>query len=237
MALGSYDANGIWHYGESDNIALFSDTLNKLADSASSAITADRSRLASLEAGSLSGLIPIKPTSVDKSGGTASVNTLGLITLTNVTSFTVNGVFSSSYARYRVVFTVTGCTTTANIYLRYAAAGIVNSSTGYSYDNIYHIAGASVSADGGNGVANMTAGAVYLGASAGVAATYVYEFTNQAIAGPSMHMFSGGASVSGAGRTDTGFGTFNNNNVFDGFNLYPSGGNINATVQVFGYND
>lgn len=46
---GFYDANGVWKYGESDSIALFSDTMNKGMTSVSSAISADRTRLTTLE--------------------------------------------------------------------------------------------------------------------------------------------------------------------------------------------
>lgn len=46
---GFYDANGVWKYGETDSIALFSDTLNKGMTSVSSAISADRTRLTTLE--------------------------------------------------------------------------------------------------------------------------------------------------------------------------------------------
>lgn len=56
MATGNYDANGIWQYGESDDIALFSDLLNLGQDSVSDAFTDDRSRITfienNLEAGS-----------------------------------------------------------------------------------------------------------------------------------------------------------------------------------------
>jgi hypothetical protein len=51
MAAGAgfYDANGVWQYGETDAIALFSDTLNKGMDSVSDAIGADRTRLTTAE--------------------------------------------------------------------------------------------------------------------------------------------------------------------------------------------
>lgn len=49
MATGAYDANGIWQYGESDPIALFSDLLNLGQESTSDAFTDDRSRIAFLE--------------------------------------------------------------------------------------------------------------------------------------------------------------------------------------------
>lgn len=49
MATGAYDANGIWQYGEDDNIALFSDLLNLGQESTSDAFTDDRARIAFLE--------------------------------------------------------------------------------------------------------------------------------------------------------------------------------------------
>ena len=51
MATGSPDTNGIWKYGEDDNIALVSDLLNLGTTSTSTAFTADRARLATVEAG------------------------------------------------------------------------------------------------------------------------------------------------------------------------------------------
>jgi hypothetical protein len=49
MSAGFYDANGVYQYGESDPIALFSATLNKGMDSVSDAIGLDRIRLTKLE--------------------------------------------------------------------------------------------------------------------------------------------------------------------------------------------
>ena len=49
MATGAYDANGIWQYGEDDDIALFSDLLNLGQESVSDAFTDDRSRITYIE--------------------------------------------------------------------------------------------------------------------------------------------------------------------------------------------
>lgn len=49
MATGLLDANGIWNYGEDDNIALFSDLLNLGTESTSDAFTVDRARIATVE--------------------------------------------------------------------------------------------------------------------------------------------------------------------------------------------
>lgn len=125
MAVGSYDANGIYQYGESDNISPFATTLNKLAGSTSSAFTSDRNRIATLEAGSLSGLIPIKPSSVTISGGTATVNDLGLVTWgSGTTTVTLNNVFSANYKNYRFVHRGNANTDSNNeVRLRFANGG------------------------------------------------------------------------------------------------------------------
>jgi hypothetical protein len=49
MATGAYDANGIWQYGEDDDIALFSDLLNLGQESTSDAFTDDRARITLIE--------------------------------------------------------------------------------------------------------------------------------------------------------------------------------------------
>lgn len=49
MAAGYYDANGVYQYGESDPIALYSDFMNLGQASVSSQFTNDRARIATLE--------------------------------------------------------------------------------------------------------------------------------------------------------------------------------------------
>jgi hypothetical protein len=55
-----------------------------------------------------SGLVPIVPTSVSVGGGTATVGTNGQVTFTSATtSLSLNGVFSSAYDNYRIVYRAT----------------------------------------------------------------------------------------------------------------------------------
>ena len=51
-----------------------------------------------------SGLVPIVPSSVTVGSGSSSVDSMGNITLTDVSSVSLNGVFSSAYKSYRVLF-------------------------------------------------------------------------------------------------------------------------------------
>lgn len=70
MAAGAgfYDAQGIWQYGESDAIALFSDTLNKGMDSVSDVVGFLKASVISLDEGyneiidRLGGWFPFTPT-------------------------------------------------------------------------------------------------------------------------------------------------------------------------------
>lgn len=49
------------------------------------------------------GLVPIIPVSVDKGAGTVSVSSTGVVTLTNVTNFSLNGVFSALFKNYMLI--------------------------------------------------------------------------------------------------------------------------------------
>lgn len=233
MAVGTYDANGIWHYGESDNIAPFSTTLNKLADSASSAITADRARISTLEAGSLSGLIPVVPSSVEKSGGTASVNGVGLVTFANVSSLSLNNAFTTNFANYKVIISG-GCiasiiNTALRLQMRLAG---VNSAANFYQNGSVQVGSATPAAYTTSNIAWLDLGAMttnnYYSA--------VFEIQSPRVAtktlfqGLAAGYNSGIASFSITGLHDVA-------TAYDGLTLYVAAGTFSGTIQVFGYND
>ena len=78
------------------------------------------------------GLVPIVPTSVSVGGGSASVNSAGIVTVTSAYDIKLNGVFSSTYKNYLVLVNYNSCTSTPSIYMKLTTAGTVNS-TGYVY--------------------------------------------------------------------------------------------------------
>lgn len=80
------------------------------------------------------GLVPITPTSVSLGSGTATVSTTGTVTLTNVGSFILNGVFTSAYRNYRMIVMVGSTITAEWIYGRMCLSG--TSDSGYNYDQI-----------------------------------------------------------------------------------------------------
>jgi microcystin-dependent protein len=70
-----------------------------------------------------SGLVPVVPTSVVVGSGSASVNAVGLATFTGATHVTLNGVFSSAYAGYKILFSTTANSATGTATYRFAQGG------------------------------------------------------------------------------------------------------------------
>ena len=131
MATGAPGTNGVWQYGEDDSEATFSALLNKAASTTDTAIGVDRGRLTSLEgrattleARRIAGLVPIIPTSVAINAGTVSYNTTtGLVSFTNGAAVTINGVFSSSFQNYRIIFDIESSSAAADIYFQLKNSG------------------------------------------------------------------------------------------------------------------
>lgn len=238
MAVGTYDANGIWHYGESDNIAPFSTTLNKLADSASSAITADRARLATLEAGSLSGLIPVAPQTVQYTGGTVSTNTLGVVTFAGSTAISLNGVFTANFKNYKIIWNLYSSSLSGGAawYMRLRNGGVDYSSTADYYSGGIDLAATTVT--GINTSQNQllvgTLGSIYTSEFAHASMEIYRPKESKATA----YNYQSACIYSGNNYSSIRQGELTLTNSYDGFSFYPGGsGNMSGTVQVFGFND
>lgn len=249
MATGALDANGIWQYGEDDSETTFSGLLNKLASSTSDTVTrlegftgytgllpiANGGTNANTVAGAQDnlrvGLVPISPSSVAQAGGSASANTLGFVTFNGCTSVSLNGVFTSSYRRYKIVFAATLGSTT-NIHMRMRATtddSTANYFTGSRRDDSSGVGAAySLSAQTywvvGGGALNW---AVH--GSLDIYDPQILSSTRATIQA-SGHTGSHTASYAGALALNT-------NTAYDGFTLYPAAGSSSGAIQVFGYND
>lgn len=77
------------------------------------------------------GLIPVLPSTVNYSGGTATANTLGVVEFSAVTSFSFNNVFSAAYNSYRLIISCSGNTLGGAMYLRTRNAGSDRSTTNH----------------------------------------------------------------------------------------------------------
>jgi hypothetical protein len=237
MALGSYDANGIWHYGESDNIALFSDTLNKLADSASSAITSDRARISTLEAGSLAGLIPIKPTAATFVTGTGAVNSLGTVTFSGCSAIDLRGVFTSAFRSYVLVIEGVKNAVAGNdaVYAQFSSAG--TRATGANYSTAvaaFLMTDASIQNLGGSGVSNFYLSRIYQASARFTCQFTIFNPNNAVVTNWTGQAY--GTTLGNEQQIITS-GGHNLATAYDGIYLYASANLISGTVTIYGLND
>lgn len=77
------------------------------------------------------GLTPIIPASVVVGSGTATVNENGKVTFSGCSSLALNGVFSSKFDNYKIIFNATGGGTPLSHTLRMRAAGVNTSTSNY----------------------------------------------------------------------------------------------------------
>lgn len=229
MALGAYDSNGIWQYGEDDNISLFSDLLKLGTASTSTAFTADRARLATLEAGSLSGLIPVKASSIVVVTGTAAVSSIGTVTFSGATSLSLNGIHTAAYKNYLAVITG-GSSVTCEIWLRMRYAG-TDQITAYNRAQAFNTDSGALSASSVINAAQYQVGDWTTGANGSNA---IVEIGNPA--GSERTVFNSQATGQG-GISRYGGGRVTVDRSFDGLTLLPSTGTMSGTITVYGYNN
>lgn len=77
------------------------------------------------------GLIPMRPTSITSSGGSATINANGGVDFTSVTTLSLNGVFTSDYDNYFIIAT-NEQTSTESHNVRLRAAGTDASGADYT---------------------------------------------------------------------------------------------------------
>jgi hypothetical protein len=81
------------------------------------------------------GLVPIMPTSIANSGGSASLSGAA-VTFTGVTNVSLNGIFSATYDNYKVTVNITSGSTGGYARLRNRLSG-TDAVTNYSYAVVY----------------------------------------------------------------------------------------------------
>ncbi len=174
------------------------------------------------------GLIPIIPTSVTVSSGTASVDGKGVVSFSSADTITIKNLFSGAYTYYRFILSVTSSATDADVMMQLAKTGISNLNAGWHWGRYM----------------------VYAGPNAGA------SFTANTSGGMISRMSAGGGISTGdlinPGNTGRkGYNTLSADNDFMGFfggrnssstayedvYLYRlQGGSFTGTFQVYGYN-
>ncbi len=167
----------------------------------------------------LSGLVPVAPTSIANSGGSASTSGY-TTTFTGVSSISLNGVFSADYDNYAMWLKLVGSTVTT-LHLRVRAA-----STDLSTSSYYNTRTSGV----GTNAASMTLALAI--ASANKTTSVV------SISGPFLTEETGALiQTDQTSGYDCYFGSsgVRNGNSYDGFTIFPGAGTVTGTVSVYGY--
>lgn len=175
------------------------------------------------------GLAIVTPTSIANSGGSASASG-GLVTFTAVSSVSLNGIFSSTYANYRTIFTIQP-SAAPTMTVRMRTAGTDNSAASYEGRTLFYYGATS-------GVESTAAGTSF---DLRVVTTGYNNGFNLDINDPfntTPTNIIGQCSVYVSGATYVGRQlayTHASSTSFDGMTLYPSTGTITGTIRVYGY--
>jgi len=181
---------------------------------------------------SAGGLVPITPSSIAVGSGTATSAGNGQVTFTGVgTNLSLNGVFSSAYTNYSVLFTKLTATGTGGVNLRLRASG-TDSATTYDSPRIFVENDSVITAQGQSGVTSFTLN--------GDNDAYAYYAIT--LFSPNVNAFTGMVSSGHENDGSTGFyfeassGQHQTAYQADGISFIVTGGaTVSGTVSVYGY--
>jgi len=161
-----------------------------------------------------------------------SLTKIGTTTFTGTNTVNVNSVFTSTYKNYKVMIDITSVSTVPDIRM-YMRASSTDSTTGLYQEKMVMYAGA-MAVEETNNLAYWFVG-VFDSTYQGTGATSLEIFTPQ-VASPTK--MSG--LVFGIGGSMTRFfvpvgGYANNSTQYDGFTLKTTGGTMDGSVTVYGY--
>jgi hypothetical protein len=178
------------------------------------------------------GLVPIRPTSAVIATGSGSANALGTVTFSGATAINLNGVFSSAYTSYRLIFTgIDASDVTSYFTFRLRASGTDSTST-------YSRMGTKSTANAGNDAWNAESQTQVLLANAAYASKLGghLELHNPNVASATTYTWHfQGNQNGGAGTGVVASGQHSTNTAYDGITIYPTGGTISGKVTVYGY--
>jgi hypothetical protein len=180
-----------------------------------------------------SGLVTVVPASISVASGTATTGSLGEVFFTEVTSLSINGIFTSTYKNYKILTTMHGTTTGTVLRMRYRASGSDRSSSLYFQSGFFS---RSTNVTGTLGFASGTSldiGRVISNTDIRSGLSLDVFNPQLALATLSTGLFTGQDSGSPIGAfANAGFLSADIN---DGFTIFPDSGTITGTLQVYGY--
>lgn len=181
------------------------------------------------DSGGSSGLIPVTPTSIANSGGTASLSG-GAVTFSGVTTVSVNGCFISAYSNYRILIENVTADTLRTVRMRYRAAGSDDATTNYKWQYGYD----SSTTIGGSRSTGQTSNDIGF-ASTIAGSTYILDIFQPQAAAVTSGLSTGNyvySTILDSVRFSTVFGL---TTQFDGFTILLSGGTVSGLLRVYGY--
>lgn len=193
----------------------------------------DITTYAAASAGFTPGLVNIVPSSATAGSGTSSVSTLGTITLSNASTISLDGIFSSAYNNYKIIVNLT---LTGGAYLTSRLrtnSGNDTTSTAY-YSGLFRMNyfQGTTATDSEGVVSSFTK----LGLASGygdVSATYdifsPFDSNRNTVISGSQSSRAGWLASIGA--------SFEPTTSFTGIWFAPSTGNMSGTICVYAYND
>jgi len=166
------------------------------------------------------------PTSTANSGGTVSTSG-GSVTFTGVTSVSLNGVFTSTYANYMIVLGELTAASALGLNLRFRAAGSDNSSAEYKQGGFYVLYSSStVNGSNNNGGTSIDVAGIDNGSTIGS----VITLQNPNLAKTTAYQNSMTRRDAGAYWS----GYHNVTTAYDGFSLFTSGVTVSGVIRVYG---
>jgi hypothetical protein len=201
--------------------------------SSNSTLATDAEVAATYQTQAGTGLIKIVPSSVVVGSGTGSSNSLGTVTFSGASSVSLNGIFTSTYKNYRLVFNLDTASTSATITARMRASGTDNSGAIY---------------------AQMTTGFTDTNAASNRAQSSATSWTMETVTNQNFFRFSidtfspqvatytiiTGGLIADNGVTYVGksLGLLHQaNTAYDGITFIMSAGTFGGTILVYGYKD
>jgi hypothetical protein len=179
-----------------------------------------------------SGLACVSPSSVGKTGAssTASAAVNGQVTFTLCESLLLNGIFTSAYSNYRIIwagFASTGAILNA----RMSVGGTPSSAASYNRQQLV----ASNTTLAGIRETGQTSWNIANNISATDGENFSMDIFNPQLAkNTSLNVLSFSTVSSGYWQSVGAY--FTATTVFDGIQFIPSTGNFSGTVSVYGYN-
>jgi hypothetical protein len=182
-----------------------------------------------------SGLVPIIPTSVTVGSGSATTSANGQVAFTTASSVSLNGVFTSSYRNYRIVFNTTAASGTGTITIRLRAAGSDITAASYLAQSIIGDGNSAPT----NGIVTAQTSWPYmsLGSNADSVNAFVWDLFN-----PQATAYTTGVAINGNIDSGSASKIILRNYVYqattsaDGLSFIMSANNFTGRVSVYGYN-